>query len=87
MRILALTSAHSAGDNIPRLEGAVDHHGEHIDHIMRETVNAIVDTLVVIFDVVFATCHLSDAVVDRLVGVYGSFKECVLEQKHGSTRV
>lgn len=85
MRILALAPADSTGDNIPRFEGAIDHHGEHIDHIMGETVNPIVDTLVVIFNMVFATSHLGDTVVDSLVGVYRSFEEGVLEQKHGST--
>ena len=73
MRILTFASTDSTGDNISRLKCAVDHHGEHIDYIMRKTINAAVHALVVIFYVVSAACHLSNTVVYSFVCVYRCF--------------
>lgn len=87
MRILTFASTDSTGDNISRLKCAVDHHGEHINHIMRKTINATVHALVVIFYVVSTTCHLSNTVVYGLVCVYRSFQERVFQEKHSSTWV
>ena len=59
---------------ILRLERAVRHHREHIDHIMRQTVHSIEHVLPVIVHFELATGHLRNAVVDCFVGIDGCFQ-------------
>ena len=76
--------AYAGGDEILGLEGAVGNHIEDVDDIVREAVGMVVAVLTVIVHFELTACHLGDAVVDGLAGVYGGLEVGVLEGQHGS---
>ena len=68
------------GNEVFRFEGAVSHHWENIDNIVRKTVGSVESRLSVEIHFELTSWHLSNTIVDSFVGVKSCFKVSVLQQ-------
>ena len=84
MALLGLGAGNISGKDRAGLEGAVNHHLEHVCNVVLDAVATKVGALLVVFHGHVATRHLNHSVVNGLVGVFECLEVGILESEHGA---
>ena len=82
--LLVLRSSNVSCKNRSWLKSTIDHHLEHVGHIVLNAVASEVGALLVIFHLHITSGHLDHTVVDSLVGVLQGLKIGVLKGEKGA---
>lgn len=86
MGVGVFVHAHGGGDVVLGFEGAVGHHRVDVNYVVGQTVSVVVAIFSVVLHLELTSCHLRDAVVDRLAGVDRCFQVGVFKREQGSAR-
>jgi hypothetical protein len=82
--LLVLGTGNVGCHNRSWLKSNINHHLEHVDNIILNTVALEVGALLIEVHLHVTTRHLDHTVVDSLIGVLKSLKVSVLKSKHGT---
>jgi hypothetical protein len=81
MTLSVLRFGNICSEDRPRLESAVDHHLEHVDYIILNTMTSEIGRLLIVFHCHVSATHLNHAIVNGLISVLKCLQICVLKSQ------